>query len=211
MRPLPVLIAILAFVLGGVLVALLTHDRHTPLPPAAVPGTAATKSDRLSTPGPADAALRIAILDFSRIHQQSTAIQAIDAAYRAAIRAYAEEAKDRETDLRAAEEALRRQEAEMAPEAYRRERALLQARMTRAMELVQERKRTLDLARQDGLNRVQLALNDIVTEIATEMQLSLILRKEQTVLVAVDYEITDEVLQRLNDRLPSVEVFAPEN
>lgn len=211
MRPLPILIAVLAFVLGGLLVALLTDDRLAPGEQASIPATSITETVRRSSPQEADSGLRIAILDFSRIHQQSMAIQVIDTAYRAAIRAYAEDAKERETDLRAAEEALRLQEAEMAPEDYRQERALLQSRMARAMELVQERKRTLDLARQDGLNKVQVALNDIVTEMATEMQLSLILRKEQTVLVAVDYEITDEVLQRLNDRLPSVEVFAPEN
>ena len=209
LRPLPLIVAFAGFVLAAVVVAVLSDQ---PVAPPVAKGSGGDDGAVVSAPEVVlDSPLRIAILDFSRIHQHAEAIQSIEAGYRSAIEAYAEEAKARETELRSAEDALRARETELSPEAYRSERLDLQRRMARAMELVQERKRTLDLARQEGLNEVQLALNAIVTEIATERQLSLILRKEQTVLVATEFDVTDEVLRRLNKRVPSVDVFAPED
>jgi Skp family chaperone for outer membrane proteins len=74
---------------------------------------------------------------------------------------------------------------------------------------VQERKRGLDETQQQGMHTVQMALNTIVTEIANEQNLTLILRKEQTVLNATALEITDEVLNRLNARLPTIDIAGP--
>ena len=49
----------------------------------------------------------------------------------------------------------------------------------------------------------------IVAEIANDLELTLILGKDQTVLVATQLEITDQVLQRLDAQLPTVEVADP--
>lgn len=64
----------------------------------------------------------------------------------------------------------------------------------------------LDEARAKAMNEVQSVLNTIVAEIATEQNVTLILRKDQTVLAATQLEITDEVLLRLDTRLPAVQV-----
>ena len=153
----------------------------------------------------------IAILDVPRILQEAAAIKALDDAYRNGLKSYATDTKAEEEELRRAEEELRRKQIVLSAEAFETERSKLQGRVARAMELVQERKRSLDLARQQGIGQVQAVLNRIVTEIANERDLTLILRKEQTVLVATDLEITDEVLRRLNAELPSVEATTPEN
>lgn len=153
----------------------------------------------------------IAILDVPRILQEAAAIKAIDEAYRSGLKSYATDTKAEEEELRRAEEELRRKQIVLSPEAFDTERNKLQGRVARAMELVQERKRSLDLARQQGIGQVQAVLNRVVTEIANERDLTLILRKEQTVLVATHLEITDEVLRRLNAELPSVEATTSEN
>jgi len=56
---------------------------------------------------------------------------------------------------------------------------------------------------------VQKSLNKIVVDIAKEHNLTLVLRKEQTVLVATPLNITAVVLQRLDEAVPTIKVSEP--
>ncbi len=59
------------------------------------------------------------------------------------------------------------------------------------------------------MQQVQDVLSRIVGDVATEQQLTLILRKDQVVFMTPDLEITDQVLQRLDKQLPSVNIGDP--
>jgi len=91
--------------------------------------------------------------------------------------------------------------------AYEQERRKLEQRLLRAQAVVQERKRNLDQTQLQGMGRIQTELNRVVTELAEERALTLILRKDLTVLAAAALEITDEVLARLNVRLPDYDAM----
>lgn len=154
---------------------------------------------------------RIAILDLSRILNEARAVEDLRERLHKSAEDYRREAKAEEDALRAAQEALKGNPSDLSPDAYSKELRTLQRRLARAQGRVQEQKRSLDAAYQQGVAVVQEVLNQVVAEIAEERGLTLILRKQQVVLVASTVEITDEVLRRLDAQLPSVEGVQSEN
>lgn len=153
--------------------------------------------------------LNIAILDVQSVFQNAAAVKSIQVAMRTYIEAYRAGTQREEEEIRAAQHELAGKREMLSGEQYEAERRKLEQRLLEAQARVQERKRGLDETQQQGMNAVQLALNGIVTEIANEKGITLILRKDQTVLNATALEITDEVLNRLNARLPEIEIASP--
>jgi outer membrane protein len=153
--------------------------------------------------------LNVAILDVQRVFQNAAAVKSIQATMRSYIEAYRTGTQREEEEIRAAQQELAKKREVLSGEQYEAERRKLEQRLLEAQARVQERKRGLDETQQQGMNAVQMTLNSIVTEIANEKGITLILRKDQTVLSATALEITDEVLNRLNARLPTIEVASP--
>ncbi len=160
------------------------------------PSPAAGPGDQASVP------LRVAILNVDRVFQEAKAVDAIRDHIRASLNAYRAQVQAEEDQIRDAQQELARKRAILTDEAYEEERRKLEQRLLRAQAVVQERKRNLDETQLQGMSRVQAELNRIVTEIANERALTLILRKDLTVLAASALEITDEVIERINIRLP---------
>jgi Skp family chaperone for outer membrane proteins len=153
--------------------------------------------------------LNVAILDVQSVFQNAAAVKSIQVTMRTYIEAYRAGTQREEEEIRAAQQELARKRESLSGEQYEAERRKLEQRLLEAQARVQERKRGLDETQQQGMHAVQMALNSIVTEIANEQNLTLILRKEQTVLNATALEITDEVLNRLNARLPTIDIASP--
>jgi Skp family chaperone for outer membrane proteins len=153
--------------------------------------------------------LNVAILDVQSVFQNAAAVKSIQMTMRTYIEAYRAGTQREEEEIRAAQQELARKRESLSGEQYEAERRKLEQRLLEAQARVQERKRGLDETQQQGMHTVQAALNTIVTEIANEQNLTLILRKEQTVLNATALEITDEVLNRLNARLPTIDIAGP--
>ncbi len=74
---------------------------------------------------------------------------------------------------------------------------------------VQKRKKDLERVAVEAVKKVETVLNKIITEVANVQGLGLILRKNQTVLVAKELDITPQVLKRLDTALPSLKVSDP--
>ncbi|TVR98326.1 MAG: OmpH family outer membrane protein [Rhodospirillales bacterium] len=153
--------------------------------------------------------LRIAILDVQQVFQNAEALRFLQVKMREYVEAYRAETEQEERAIRAAQQELAHMRERLSPQQYEEERRLLERRLLQAQERVQQRKQGLDQTQQMGLSEVQGALNVIVTELAHEKSLTLILRKDQAVLNATALEITDEVLRRLNARLPTVDLDQP--
>ena len=62
----------------------------------------------------------------------------------------------------------------------------------------------------DAMQQIQAALGKIIEEVVAERDLTLVLPRSQVVFSAEPLEITDVVLDRLNQRMPSVSIALPE-
>lgn len=153
--------------------------------------------------------LNLAVIDTEVIRRKSRAFKDIGAQiakYRSAIQA---DIQKEEEALRSANEELARKRAILAPETFAEERRQFEERLVQVQRTVQKRKKGLDRVAAEAIKKVEAVLNKIITEVAKEQALGLILRKRQTVLVAAELDITPQVLKRLDTALPSLKVSDP--
>ncbi len=153
--------------------------------------------------------LNMAVIDTEVIRRKSMAFKDIGAQiskYRKAIQADIQ--KDEEA-LRSANDELARKRAILAPETFAEERRQFEERLVQVQRTVQKRKKGLERVGFEALKKVEAVLNKIITEVAKEQSLGLILRKNQTVLAAQELDITPDVLKRLDTALPSLKVSNP--
>ena len=153
--------------------------------------------------------LNMAVIDTEVIRRNSLAFRDIGkqiTKYRKAIQADIQ--KDEEA-LRSANEELARKRAILAPETFAEERRQFEERLVQVQRTVQKRKKGLERVGLEAIKKVEAVLNKIITEVSKELSLGLILRKNQTVLVATELDITPDVLKRLDTALPSLKVSDP--
>ena len=153
--------------------------------------------------------LNMAVIDTAVIRVNSKAFKDIRAQitkYHKAIRA---DIQKEEEELRGANEELARKRAILAPETFAEERRQFEERLVQVQRTVQKRKKDLDRVAAEAIKKVEAVLNKIITDVAKEQSLGLILRKNQTVLVAPELDITPYVLKLLDTALPSLKVSDP--
>lgn len=154
-------------------------------------------------------AVRIAVLDVERVRRNSAAVNSIRTQLDVYLESYRTDAQKEEQALRDAQDGLAAKRENLPPEAYAAERKKLEDRLVGAQERVQRRRDALERVNADAMEQVKTALETIVTEIAAERNLNLILRKDMVVFTAPAFEITEDVLRRLDQRLPTVKIADP--
>ncbi|MFB3134470.1 MAG: OmpH family outer membrane protein [Rhodospirillales bacterium] len=153
--------------------------------------------------------LNMAVIDTAVIRVNSKAFKDIRAQitkYHKAIRA---DIQKEEEELRGANEELARKRAILAPETFAEERRQFEERLVQVQRTIQKRKKDLERVAAEAVKKVEAVLNKIITDVAKEQSLGLILRKNQTVLVAKELDITPYVLKRLDTALPALKVSDP--
>jgi Skp family chaperone for outer membrane proteins len=153
--------------------------------------------------------LRVAILDMKGVLKNSTAVTSIQKQINGYRSGFQNEIQNEENQLRSARQELSRQRTVLSPEAYSEETKKFESRVAEVQRMVQLRRQELDVSRNKAMGEVQASLNKIIAEIASKKKLSLILRREQTVLSSRALEITEEVTAQLNSLLPDITVPKP--
>jgi outer membrane protein len=153
--------------------------------------------------------VRIAVLDLERVRLNAAAVKAIRSKLGTYLDVYRADTQKEEQEIRTAQEELARKRSVVSQEAYAEERKKLEDRLANAQGRVQRRRQALEKVNVEAMERVKHSLEAIVAEVAAERQLTLIIRKDQAVFASPDIEITDEVLKRLDQRLPSVQISDP--
>lgn len=120
-------------------------------------------------------------------------------------------AEDEKTDkdLRTAEQELVQQRTILAPEAFNQRRRDFERRVAEAQQAAQSRRRDIEEAFATAQRRIEGAMNEIVIEIAKENDYRVVLPRAVVVASHDQVDITDEILQRLNRKLPSVSIAVP--
>ena len=83
---------------------------------------------------------------------------------------------------------------------------LLEADVAAVQRMAQERRRQLDQVAAAALNEVRSAMIDVVGELAETRGFNLVLPTSGLLLFAPDIDLTDEVIARLDSKLPNVTV-----
>jgi Skp family chaperone for outer membrane proteins len=150
-----------------------------------------------------------AVLDVQVILRDAVAVKDIREQITKYGNKFEEEIEKERNAIRDANQELARQRTILSPEAFAEKRQQFEQRVVDVQKLVQQRQQELDRSRNDAMNKVNDVYMKIVSEIAAERNLALIVRKDQTVFSTPALDVTKELLARIDKQLPKVKVDEP--
>ena len=177
---------------------------------AAMPALAQGQAPRATAPAPAAPAAApaldapvIAVVDVNEVVTRSKAGVALQPQFEKLKKTYEDQLnKDRES-LTAEAQQIEGQRAVLAPDAFQQKVAALRQREQTLAQQINERKRVLDATLGNGLAEIRTVLFQVSADIARERGINIVLPKETVVIIARNLEITDEVLRRVDEKMPS--------
>ncbi len=153
----------------------------------------------------------IAIVDYLLIQQQSLAMNDLKAQIEQRRQTYQEQINLQEQELRAVDQELVRQQSILSADAFAQKRREFEAQVAEVQRGVQARKRELDQAFDSGLKDFEREVINIIAELSAIHGYNLVLPRQQIVFADNDLNISQQVLELLNQRLSRVEVPAAPN
>lgn len=151
----------------------------------------------------------IAIIDVQRILQESLAAKSVQKQLEIQRSKFQSQTEKEENGLRQSEQELSRSRGKVAADVYADREQQLRQRFLTVERHVQARRKVLDQAFTESMNTVRSNLLEIVGVVARERSVNLVLIKQQILWMEQTLDITDEVLGRLNKKLPQVAVKLP--
>lgn len=182
--------------------------------PLSIAAAALAVSLGAATPAMAASALpapMVIVIDYTEVIRDSTAGKAVLAKRDELMQAFQAEFAGEEQKLRNEEKSLTESQptsAEQAKQKQERYRAL-QQKAQNLQRAAQEKRRAIDEAFNKAMTVLQQGLVKVVDEIATEQGANLVLLKSQVFLHEPKFEITKTAVERLNQRVPSIEFPTP--
>ena len=153
--------------------------------------------------------LPFAVLDVQKILRSAKAVKSIRDQITAYGTAFEKEIEKEREKLRKGNQELARQRTILAPEVFAEKRREFEQRVVEVQRMVQKRQRDLDKSRTVAMAKVNKSYMDIVTKLANERELFMIIRKGQTAFANPSLDVTKEVLDLLNKKQPTVKVVKP--
>ena len=149
-----------------------------------------------------------AVIDYQRILRDAAAARSIREQIEARRKAYQEEISKEEQRLHEADKEFAKQRSVLSTEAFAEKRREFELDVAEVQRMVQERRRELDRMSAAALNEVKEALIEVVTSIAEERGFNLVLPSSEVLFFARSLDLTEEVLAKLDARLPQVQLSA---
>lgn len=152
---------------------------------------------------------QIVIVDPGTVERTALAFQAVrtqDERQRQTLQAAAAKM---ETELKNAEQELARQRTILSPEAFSQRRRDFEKRVNEAQQSINNRRRDLEEALNGAYRRVGRTMIEVIGDIVKENNYQIVLPSSQIVIFQPALEITGEVIQRLNKKLPTMTVQSP--
>ena len=155
--------------------------------------------------------LSIAILDLTSIRRDSLVVKNIREQIETFREVFRKNIQKEEVALKAANQDLAKKRNILTPEEFSKERRQFQQKVVTLQRLVQQSKQALEQTRSIAMVEVEKMLDKIITKIALDRDINIILRRDVTILASRTLEITSDVLKELNSKLPKVKVKKPVN
>ena len=160
--------------------------------------------------GSAPPAAVIGIFGFRDVLRASAAVQQLERVLSERRDKLSQDVQKEQNTWRDLQQQLANQRATMAPEQIRAKERELQERVTNAQRQFRDRTRILQESYQYGAAQVERVTSQILRQVAESRGMNLVLPREQVPLSAVEFDITEAVVEQLNKVMTTV-VIPPEN
>lgn len=177
-------------------------------------GLAAAMAVAILLAGPAAPAQTVAapviiIVDVQQILRDSLVARNIQSQMSQRTERYTKEVTQQEDELRHVQDQLEKQRNVLAPDAFNAKMRDFQQRYDALDHGVQVTRQTLQQAYNDAMTKVENTALQIIADIAAEKKANLVVTKAAVLFEAPGLDITQEVIRRLDVKLPLVTLAVP--
>jgi outer membrane protein len=166
-------------------------------PPAPAPAPAAP-----ATP----TSLAVMVVDVQALLQNSKAAKMVREQIEGKRAEYAKEISHQEETLRQERDALQRQQPTLTADQLNSKGREFQTKVNELDRDVQAKRQALERSNSDALQKIQEVMVKIITEIAKDRKANLVFQRSELVLFDQGFDVTDQVLQKLDEQMPTLTV-----
>ena len=168
--------------------------------PAVAQTTDASKADDLSAPSTQFSAQRIALIDLESVLRAASGTVRVRELLDEQRLLFQAEFAEREAALQQTERQLQADRNTLSEDEFTQRLTDFEDEVARIQREIQYRREALDLAFQDAQATLRQIAIEIVTEIAREQQLDLVLKEDSAIAFRPGLNISELVLRRLDER-----------
>ena len=143
---------------------------------------------------------RAAVIDLARIIRESEATARVRVLLDGKSAEFQQEFAEKETQLLAKEKELKAKESLITEDAYQQEVRAFQRDVTAIQQDIQNKRQSLDRALQEAQDKIRSLATTIIAEYASEYKIDLVVKEELLLVFRNQLNITDDILQILNER-----------
>jgi outer membrane protein len=175
-------------------------------PPGRAPAPSPAPAPAPAPPLPAAQNISVMVVDVQALLQNSKAAKMVRSQMEAKRNEYTKEISRAEETLRAERDALQRQQASLSPDALNKKAREFQQKVNDLDRDVQSKRAALEKSNNDALTKIQQAMLKIIADIARQRRANLVLQRTDLVLFDQNFDVTDEVMQKLDEEMPVLTV-----
>ena len=150
--------------------------------------------------------LSIMVVDVQALLQNSKAAKMVRQQIEGKRAEYAKDISHQEESLRQERDALQRQQATLTPDQLNAKGRDFQAKVNELDRDVQAKRQALERSNADALQKIQDVMVKIITDIAKDRKANLVFQRTDLVLFDQGFDVTDQVLQKLDEQVPTMDV-----
>jgi outer membrane protein len=169
-----------------------------PSPPAPAPAASALPTAPMS--------LTVMVVDVQALLQNSKAAKMVRGQIEQKRNEYTKEISHQEEALRTERDSLQRQQASMSADALNQKGREFQQKVNDLERNVQGKRQALEKSNGDALSKIQEEMLKIIADIAKQRKANLVFQRADLVLFDQSFDVTDEVLQKLDEQMPALTV-----
>jgi len=190
---------ILLALLWGLAGSAFAQAPPAPAPPAPAPSVP-------PTPTAAPMPLTVLVVDVQALLQNSKAAKMVRSQIEQKRNEYTKEISHQEETLRTERDALQRQQASMSADALNQKGREFQQKVNDLDRSVQSKRQALERSNAEALEKIQEVMLKIITDIAKDRKANMVFQRSELVLFDQNFDVTDDVLRRLDEQLPTLTV-----
>ena len=174
--------------------------------PANPPAPAQPAPAAPAQPAPAPTSLQVMVVDVQALLQNAKAAKMVRDQIEAKRAEYAKEISHQEEALRQERDNLQRQQQQLTAEQLNVKGREFQAKVNELDRDVQAKRQALERSNADALQKIQEVMVKIITDIAKDRKANLVFQRSELVLFDQGFDVTDQVLQKLDEQMPTMNV-----
>src|SRR5579863_2814461 len=150
--------------------------------------------------------LSIMVVDVQSLLQNSKAAKMVRQQIEAKRADYAKDISHKEEALRQERDALQRQQPTLSADQLAAKGRDFQAKVNDLDRDVQAKRQALEQSNAAALQKIQEVMVKIITDIAKDRKANLVFQRSELVLFDQGFDVTDQVLQKLDEQMPTLDV-----